>query len=76
MQKYENLLVYRLATTIYDANDAFCQKYLKTFAFKRTVEQMVQAARSCKQNIVEGVLEKSCESKLKLVSVARASFFD
>ncbi len=71
---YENLLVYRLAVTIYDANEEFCKKYLASYALKRTVEQMQQAARSGKQNIVEGVLEKSSELSLKLVGVARASF--
>ncbi len=71
---YENLLVYRLATTIYDATEQFCKGYMVGYNFRRTVEQMTQAARSGKQNIVEGVLEKSSESCLKLVGVARASF--
>ncbi len=72
--EYENLLVYRLAVTIYDSNEQFCKKYLANYALKRIVEQMQQAARSGKQNIVEGVLEKSSEMALKLVGVARASF--
>ncbi|PIS22856.1 four helix bundle protein [candidate division WWE3 bacterium CG08_land_8_20_14_0_20_40_13] len=71
---YENLLVYRLAVTIYDANEQFYKKFLKEYAHKRLVEQMTHAARSGKQNIVEGVLEKSMESGLKLVGVGRASF--
>ncbi|MDO8515615.1 MAG: four helix bundle suffix domain-containing protein [bacterium] len=69
---YKDLVVYRLATTIYDATVVFCSKFIDQRS--RTVDQMVQAARSGKQNIVEGSLEKSEESNIKLTSVARASF--
>lgn len=71
---YENLLVYRLAVTIFDGTVSFCDCFLFDLKFKRTVEQMVQAARSGKQNIVEGSLEKSVEANIKLTGVARASF--
>lgn len=71
---YQNLVVYRLATTIYDATVEFCREFLSEIRFRRTVEQMTQAARSGKQNIVEGALEKSFEGNIKLTSVARASF--
>lgn len=71
---YQDLLVYRLATTIFDATVKFCQRFLPESRFRRTVEQMTQAARSGKQNIVEGSLEKSVEGNLKLVGIARASF--
>lgn len=71
---YQNLLVYRLAVTIDDGTYMFCKKFLPDYADKRTVEQMIQASRSGKQNIVEGSLEKSHESNIKLTGVGRASY--
>ncbi len=71
---YESLLVYRFAVVIYDLNEEFCQKYLPDLKYKRDVEQMRHAARSGKQNIVEGSLENSVEGNLKLTGVARASY--
>lgn len=71
---YTDLLVYRLAVTIFDATVQFCKVFLCERQYRRTVEQMTQAARSGKQNIVEGSLEKSVESNIKLTGVARASF--
>ncbi|RJR24116.1 hypothetical protein C4578_03520 [Candidatus Microgenomates bacterium] len=62
----ESLLVYRLAVTIDDGTILFCQKFLPEYSEKRTVEQMIQASRSGKQNIVEGSLEKSFEGTLNL----------
>ena len=69
---YENLLVYWLAVDIYDLTVLFCAHYIDKKS--RTFDQMVQAARSGKQNIVEGSLENSVESNIKLTGVARASF--
>ncbi len=69
---YENLLVYKLSKLIFDLNCEFCDLYIDRRS--RTHDQMVQAARSCKQNIVEGSLEKSLKSYIKLVGVSRASF--
>jgi len=74
MGGYENLLVYRLAVTIDEGTILFCRKYLSDYSERRTVEQMIQASRSGKQNIVEGSLEKSCEGNIKLTGVARASY--
>jgi len=54
---------------IFDLTDLFCKRYIKG----RTIDQMVQAARSGKQNIVEGSLEKSLKMNIKLTGVARAS---
>lgn len=71
---YKNLIVYQQAVLIYDFNDEFCKKYLNPFSDKRTIEQMIQAARSGKQNIVEGSLEKSSKMNIRLTGVARASF--
>lgn len=71
---YKNLIVYQQAVIIYDFNDEFCKKYLNPFTDKRTIEQMIQANRSGKQNIVEGSLEKSLKMNIKLTGVGRASF--
>lgn len=67
---YQNLIAYQLAVVIFDLTDLFVKRYIKG----RTVDQMVQAARSGKQNIVEGSLEKSLKMNIKLTGVARASF--
>lgn len=74
---YKNLIVYQQAVIIYDLTNIFCQNYLKDnqqIPTRRTVDQMVQAARSGKQNIVEGSLEKSLKMNIKLTGVSRASF--
>lgn len=75
---FQNLIVYQQAVVIYDLNTLFCQKFLLDtgigFPTRRTVDQMTQAARSGKQNIVEGSLEKSLKMNIKLTGVARASF--
>ena len=70
---YRKLKAYRKAEVIYDLTYYFCNKYLK--CGDRTIDQMVQAARSGKQNIVEGneVAETSAETMLKLLGVARGS---
>ena len=76
MGGYENLLVYRLSVTLHDLTVKFCDSYMsyKSNQSYRTYDQMVQAARSGKQNIVEGSLEKSVEMNIKLTGVGRASF--
>ena len=70
---YRKLKAYRKAEVIYDLTYYFCKKYLK--CGDRTIDQMVQAARSGKQNIVEGneVATTSAETMLKLLGVARGS---
>ena len=70
---YENLMTYRKSQIIYDATVLFCRRFLKQG--DRTIDQMVQAARSGKQNIVEGAKAAgvSTETELKLTGVARAS---
>lgn len=70
---YRELLSYKKAEIVYDITYRFCERFLKRG--DRTIDQMVQAARSGKQNIVEGV-SVSCTSKemeIKLLGVARAS---
>ncbi|PIV70641.1 four helix bundle protein [Candidatus Roizmanbacteria bacterium CG17_big_fil_post_rev_8_21_14_2_50_39_7] len=71
MSGYKTLPFYIQSEIIYDFTAIFCEKYVDYKS--RTRDQMVQAARSGKQNIAEGYLEKSIESKIKLIGVARAS---
>ncbi|NLV24732.1 MAG: four helix bundle protein [Deltaproteobacteria bacterium] len=70
---YENLISYRKTEIIFDATVWFCEKYVDQRS--RTRDQMVQAARSGKQNIVEGSMASgtSKEMEIKLINVARAS---
>ena len=70
---YRGLKAYQNAEVVHDATVVFCRRFLGSF--DRTVDQMVQAARSGKQNIAEGSLVSgtSKASELKLVGVARAS---
>lgn len=69
---YKNLLVYRLAVTIYDGTVVFCERWIDKKS--RTYDQMVQAGRSGKQNIGEGSKELSISSDLLLNSVSRSSY--
>lgn len=70
---YQELLSYQKSEVIYDLTFRFCEKHLKRG--DRTIDQMVQAARSGKQNIVEGSKASgtSKEMEIKLTNVARAS---
>ena len=70
---YENLLSFRKARIVYDGTVRFCEPFLDKR--DRTREQMVQAARSGKQNIIEGSQASgtSKEIEIKLMNVARAS---
>ena len=71
---YKKLVSYRKSDTIYQGTVVFCRRFLPKFG-DRTVDQMVQAARSCKQNIAEGSASSgtSKETEIKLTNVARAS---
>jgi four helix bundle suffix protein len=70
---YRNLKSYQTAEIIYDATVAFCDRFIERRS--RTRDQMVQAARSGKQNIAEGSMASGTSRKieLKLVGIARAS---
>lgn len=70
---YEKLLSFQKARIVYDGTVWFCSHFLNKR--DRTFDQMVQAARSGKQNIVEGsaASETSKETEIKLTNVARAS---
>lgn len=72
--KFEDWNVYKLSLIISDITDLFVKCYLDRYR-DRTVDQMVQAARSCKQNIVEGSMAAatSRETEIKLTNVAKAS---
>ena len=71
--QYEQLLSYRKAEVIFVVTFRFCERFLKRA--DRTIDQMVQAARSGKQNIAEGSQASgtSKEMEVKLTNVARAS---
>lgn len=70
---YKNLLSYRKTDVIYQITFFFCDRFLNKG--DRTVDQMVQAARSGKQNIIEGCSASNTSSKteIKLLNVAKAS---
>ncbi len=70
---YRKLISYQKAEIIFDATLYFTQRFLKKG--DRTIDQMVQAARSGKQNIAEASVASgtSKEMEIKLTNVARAS---
>ncbi|HEV7928218.1 MAG TPA: four helix bundle suffix domain-containing protein [Verrucomicrobiae bacterium] len=70
---YEKLISFQKARVVYDGTALFCRRFLQKS--DRTHDQMVQAARSGKQNILEGCQASgtSKEAEIKLVNVARAS---
>ena len=70
---YQTLLSYQKSEIVYQITYRFCERFLKRG--DRTIDQMVQAARSGKQNIVEGskAAPTSKEMEIKLTNVARAS---
>ncbi|MEO0080745.1 MAG: four helix bundle suffix domain-containing protein [candidate division WOR-3 bacterium] len=70
---YRDLRSFQVATIIYDATAQFCDRFVDKRS--RTHDQMVQAARSGRQNIAEGsrAAAASSQTELRLVNVARAS---
>ncbi len=70
---YRRLRSFQAAEKIYDATVVFCDRFIDKRS--RTHDQMVQAARSGRQNIAEGSLASATSKKteLKLTNVARAS---
>lgn len=70
---YRDLRSFQTTTVIYDATYWFCEKFLDSRS--RTVDQMVQGARSGRQNIAEGsrAAATSSQTELRLVNVARSS---
>lgn len=70
---YKYLKTYQLSIILFLLGSKFCDIYFVGFENRRTKEQIVQALRSHKQNIVEGYLEKSLKSYIKLLGVSIAS---
>ncbi len=68
---YKTLPFYIQSEIVYDFTVEFCKLYINYKS--RTKDQMEQAARSGKQNIAEGYLQKSLEGRIKLLGVARGS---
>ena len=73
---YRSLKAFRKAECIYDVTYYFAHRFLKTG--DRTIDQMIQAARSGKQNLAEGNIDgiTSKEMELKLTNVNRASLHE
>lgn len=70
---YRDLQSYQMSEIVYDATVVFCDRFISRRS--RTHDQMVQAARSGKQNIAEGCMASGTSKKteIKLIGVARAS---
>lgn len=70
---YQELQSYRRSLVVFQATQKFCREFFGKF--DRTVDQMVQAARSGKQNILEGSMASGTSkgTEIKLTNVARAS---
>jgi four helix bundle suffix protein len=70
---YRKLLSYQKTEVIYEMTYYFCHNFLS--GKDRTIDQMVQAARSGKQNIIEGCAASatSAKTEIKLINVAKAS---
>lgn len=74
LPKYKYLLTYRYSEIIFDLNSEFCTKHISKMS--RTYDQMIQAARSGKQNIVEAIGESDTTKKneIKLLGYSKGSF--
>ncbi len=70
---YRDLKSFQMSEIVFDGTVKFCERFVDRFS--RTTDQMIQAARSGRQNIAEGsqVSGTSKKTELKLVSVARGS---
>jgi four helix bundle suffix protein len=70
---YKNLITYQKSEIVYDGTIYFTKRFFRKY--DRTIDQMVQAARSGKQNIAEASMASatSKEMEIKLTNVARAS---
>ena len=74
---WSTLFIYQKSEVIYHLSFSFCNRFIHLYK-DRTRDQVIQAARSCKQNIVEGLEDgvTSSEMQLKLLNVARASLME
>ncbi|MCX6792210.1 MAG: four helix bundle suffix domain-containing protein [Candidatus Gottesmanbacteria bacterium] len=75
LPKHKYLLTYRYSEIIFDLTMDFCKSFVAGYGQKRTREQMEQAARSGKQNIIEGIGQSATSKRgeMKLLGVAKAS---
>ena len=71
---YQELYFYKRSDILYQLTVAFCRRFLPKYG-DRTVDQMVQAARSTMQNIAEGSVDgqTSVEVEIKLLGIAKGS---
>ena len=71
---WKDLYFYRKSDTLFQLTVEFCHRFLPAYG-DRTVDQMIQAARSGKQNIIEGSEDgqTSSEMEIKLLNIARGS---
>lgn len=74
MTVYTELHFYRKSDVLVQLTKAFCERFLPKYG-DRTVDQMIQAARSIKQNIAEGFTDgqTSFEVEIKLLGIAKGS---
>ena len=74
---WRQLHFYHKADTLYQLTVIFCNRFLPRYG-DRTVDQMIQAARSGKQNIIEGCEDgmTSTEMEIKLINVSRSSIHE
>lgn len=74
VNNWKSLHFYKKADTLFQLTFVFCRRFLPLHG-DRTVDQMIQAARSGKQNIVEGSEDgkTSTEIEIKLINIARSS---
>lgn len=70
---YKSLISYKLARIAFDLGWDFVPQYYRRIEDSRQRDQIKQALRSHKQNIVEGSSERSLSAKLKLYDVAKSS---
>ncbi|OGK40687.1 hypothetical protein A3A74_04145 [Candidatus Roizmanbacteria bacterium RIFCSPLOWO2_01_FULL_35_13] len=68
---YKSLPFYKQSEIIYDFTIEFVKLYIEKYS--RTADQLIQAARSGKQNIPEGYLQRSLRGRIKLLGVSRGS---
>ena len=71
---YEGLNFYKRSDILYQLTAAYCRRFMPKYG-DRTVDQMIQAARSTMQNIAEGSSDgaSSAEVEIKLLGIARGS---
>lgn len=74
---WKSLYLYQKSEVVYQLSFSFCNRFIHLYK-DRTRDQVIQAARSCKQNIVEGLEDgvTSTEMQLKLLNVARSSLME